>query len=814
MYYNKKSIILTLSTLLILTQITHQDCFCGSRDETPNKFGNNAKNKGKGHKANLNSALRENYEIASIVNYIDIFISKFNRMYLKKEHWPKPLKISGVKNLNFFEENNEFNVILNHTISKNLFLKLQVQVPTTFKTKHHFNIMATLVRTNVPEQKLSLGQKKEITKNGVINYELKRVSLSHFFGNQLAVDVCRFMYATLNKIVVENFSINLMNYVYKNLNKDNKSRAQKLDCIVTPSFKVYLGVNQIQNLVQDTRKLMAQTKTTNTKDLKKKIRDDPRIGETEIPSLKRRMSKLLTPIIMEKNGRELLASDYEGTQEYQMKVKEIYGMSVNAFELQNQSFIEDDEEEIQENGMQKKKKGQMLVLDEDPEEVQMRKKVEQDPDHDLTPEEIIQKVKEEVDIKMKKNSEDLIEGEVEQVEKKIKNIENLEFLVRQAVYENFKNIPKTKESKSEDYMKMLYFELNQKTRNHLIIERDLGIDLDEDELDSDQKEAINEYLSSQFVLLRTTPLVTDRNRHFRRVFGHVSAKLEIDQNPAKGKIFGRSKSMPLSKLPIEIEEPVEQEQIVKIIGEGRTVVLSREDDQESEQILEDGLSQNSNLEITNLDLIPVVEDHYVENIPKTELMFSKNDYNPDRGVFNENNLFKENDQLDAVERQEMIKKIIQVRSYIFEHNIKCDFEVYTDSTMFINIPTLELSNLLKELKIIMDSAIEDQVPVLITNEIIRENVEVMDDDEVNKSEVKNMIIQEDDEEGYTEAEFTIDLPGFTKEQVQKMILMMTQDEAFMDINNTIINSDKQDKLDQVYLMGYDITEYISNDLNF
>lgn len=808
-----------ISVLTWLTQKTRQDCFCGSRDQTPSSFGFNNENKSAGHLSNLNSKLRENYEIASIVNYIDIFISKLNRLNLRKHDWPEPFKMSGVKNLDFFEEENEFNVKMQHQISQNLFLALHVQVPVNYKTKHHFNLMGTLVRTNVPTGTKIKGATASITQSKTLNYDLKRASLSHFYGNQLAVDVCRFMYACLNKILTEFFSLDLKTVVYKEVGRNLKSHRTKKDCIVTPSFKVYLGVSQIEKMITDTRQLMAITGTKNSNQMAMKLKKQSDLeldlSIVNIPKLERRKSSLLMPVIMEQDGREMLAADYEGTEEYQERVRQAYFESAQDYLNESIDQIEPEISKNQKIEIDYQFSQEVNIQHMDPRQIEDQEVVQADRSGQKTP--MLEQHPIELQFQAKEipGVELINEIAMEEIQNKRNNIVILEKLIQDAIIENYEFLPKTKEAKSEGYLTDLYRSLDLKAKNSALLRQELGIDLDEDgvELDMQKQQIIENYLKSQFILLRTTPLETDVNRNFRTVFGSHDFRYELEGMDApqnKGKLLQRSHSM-YNRQSKKIKMGAKansHRQVVKIIGTGESITLSNGNDFNDRQILQDGLSSISEVEISNLDLRP---KEYSRSAPverKVELMFSKNNFGDDEEVFNQNAQFDSTKNLSEIERNEMIKKIIQVRAYIHQNNIKCDFEVYTDNTMFINMPDLELSELLNQLTLIMEAGVEEDLPVLVTNQIVQ-TFEKKDD-----LEIKSFLeIQESrDQNGKITAEVIIDLPGYTAEQVQKMILMMTQDEAFMDINNTPVNDEKQDEMDQIHLLGYDITEYIANDL--
>lgn len=421
-----------LVILLSLPLTTLSDCLCGVRDATPDKFGfvyseeklakeaskikkhqaqfgtqdhepsavmqqvnqknlNSSKLNGSlvknvnlRNKLLINSGLTDTYQVASIVNYIDIFISKFNRLNLMAEGWSKPMYISGVKRLGFEKENRKgdqsvFKTLIQHQMTENLFIEVVVELISLKSGKDQFNAFSYLVKRNVAKDVYNQIPEKSIWKkvpgkNLSIKTILKKTSLSYFFGNQLAVDVCRFMYISVNKVLTEYFKVDLGNAVYKEVHSDLRAKdgVAKKECIVLPSFKVYLGVGQIERIITQSRDLMNKFQAKNSNELLLKVKMANKVQEQkkkmlqnqdglnelqdskikskpkgmidegpqtlyEIPKLKRRNSALLTPIIMNVNDREQMATDYDGEIDYIQKINELSGV-MDIQEYMNQDF--------------------------------------------------------------------------------------------------------------------------------------------------------------------------------------------------------------------------------------------------------------------------------------------------------------------------------------------------------------------------------------------------------------------------------------------------------------------------------------------
>ena len=858
-----KNIFIFLLTLC-LAKGTRADCFCGSRDVTPNTYGFGSEDKSKGHMDNLNLALLENFQIASIVNYIDVFLSKFNRLNLKKPSWPIPLKISGVKNLNFMKKKEGFNTLMTHRISQNLYLEIRVEVYNTFKTKGQFNLFANLLRTNFKEtdkQHLKKGTTYTVNKQGIMNYPLKRASLSHFYGNQLAVDVCRFMYASVNKIMVDFFNINLQSIVYKEIGNNLRSHKYKKQCIETPSFKVYLGVNQITQMIMDTREKM-ESHGVDTSDLLKQKLDKINesggsIDQVNMPRLRRRRSFLLTPIVMDKEGAEMLASDYEGTEEYQRKIKEVYNMDYEQFMEQMSEEDQDDFQVMDEKQLfGKQKQNEKIIVDTIPKNMQKVSELLQnnpidqekqkkllnnssipasqklmpsdsfDPENQgMMPKGIIDpesqkripsdlfkpNVQKKMDLQTFDDEpsqmiqEKLPEFVDQKLAQKEKDINTLENTIKEYIIENFEKLPKTSEARSAGYLDDLKRGLTVDMKNNLLLKENLGIDFDEDVLDLDEinKKKIGDYLNSKFVLLRTTPLQTQHNHQFRRIFGSNPSTIPCDNGRIKrGTILGRSKSAQNLQTAPEIDR--EEVQEVKLIDRDEIVYLTNEDEFKDNQIIQDGLSQTSEIDFTIETFTLKTDADKKRRKTMVDVMYTKNDYNDLETFYNPSATFIKNSKLSPEEREQMLKKIINIANFIQLNEIKCDFELYTDSTLFLNMPDQDMSDMLKNLNLIMEGATNEQVPVLIKNDPV-----VLQEP---KTQIISQEIQEESKPKEMTAEITLTIPGYTKEQVQQMIVLMMQDEGFLTVDETVINDEKQDQLDKLHLVEYDITEHLANDL--
>ena len=430
---------IALIALLCLTSNVLADCLCGVRDATPDQYGfvysenkmsnqfkqaikqklieqnpmfqiskeiapedmnssklqssnNFVKSVNVRNKMLINSALSSTHQVANIVNYIDIFISKFNRIELKAEGWSRAMYISGVKKLGFEKEDRTgikglFKTMIQHQMTQNLFIEVVIELVEHKNGKDQFNIFSNLVRHNVPQRTYNAITDKSIwkkvgNKNKTLKTVLKRTSLSHFWGNQLAVDVCRFMYITLNKVLTEYFNVDLGKAVYRDVYSDlsAKDAMAKKECIVLPTFKVYLGVGQIENMIEQSKHLMQQFNAKSSQDLLVKIKAQKKliikqqnlggqnssqmnsskihknqqlvnqINVPEIPSLKRRNSALLTPIGFNKDGREQLATDYDGEEAYLEQVRQLGGeidvqnylqMDFDSTTLQKNKILED-----------------------------------------------------------------------------------------------------------------------------------------------------------------------------------------------------------------------------------------------------------------------------------------------------------------------------------------------------------------------------------------------------------------------------------------------------------------------------------------
>ena len=83
-----------------------------------------------------------------------------------------------------------------------------------------------------------------------------------------------------------------------------------------------------------------------------------------------------------------------------------------------------------------------------------------------------------------------------------------------------------------------------------------------------------------------------------------------------------------------------------------------------------------------------------------------------------NVIFQESKQLSEINQQEMILKMIETKQYIDQHRIKCDFEVYSENTMYIRMEDQELEDLFVKLKSQIDSATSESLLVVLTHETV------------------------------------------------------------------------------------------------
>ena len=814
------------------------DCFCGTKDEVPSTYGYQRSNQNKGNRSFINSSLTANYNLASIVNYIDIFISKFNRLKVTKPQWDYSLMITGVKSLNFKKESKAsvkiFKTILKHQLSKNLFIEVIVELVETSGGKNQYNISTNLIRNNTGEIEVKTGTKAKWNAQfggKMMVYQLKRSSLSHFYGNQMAVDVCRVMYVTINKILVEFFYLDLKSVLYRKDKLNSKLQLQDKDCIVQPSFKVYLGVTQINQMITSSREQMDKYKVNSTGELLRKLKTiNKEKGNMKavLPELKRRNSLLLTPITIEENGRELLADDYDNAMEYQEKVREILNEDFN-------EFLDDEDE----NNLAQKSQGspnsQMI------EEKLLQKLNENQNRKVLQPESKIMEIKQQkilIDEKSYDSNEDgigLMQIMSEDIQRKEDNLELLDLLIGEVVDNEYKQIPLKKESRSEGYIQQMKEDVDLRQYQKRMLMENLGIDIDED-LSSQDPQKIQElrnFIQEKFVLLRMAPLDKERNVLFEE-FGQMinpqrNQRLCDNSDFIPKNIPSLQKSKSISRLnidqsPLMINLGIQEVQVMKeqmeshssssyenisenirVIGENRIINTLRLNESPM-PIMNDGLSQVAEIDIQNVILTsPDVSESSQKDV---EVVYKKNDYLEQQNLDPELILFQKNNKLSESERQEMIRKIIDIKTYILLHDIKCDFEIYSDNTYYIGLPDIELINLFPKLRKLSESAIQERIPVLIETK----NYMVNDETGQKISEEQYQQMVEENNQANSQVELEIVLDGYTKQQVEQIMLLLSQDQAFLGFGHNEINPDKQDQLDQMHLLEYDITEYIRTDL--
>jgi hypothetical protein len=545
------------------------------------------------------------------------------------------------------------------------------------------------------------------------------------------------------------------------------------------------------------------------------------ISKVNIPKLRRRQSHLLTPIFMDKDGAELVAGDYEGTEEYQRKVQEVYQMDYDEF-IHHPEFNQPPEETFmnEKQMLGKATKDEKMVVEKPQMNMQMPLPVKDlDNDPSFQKKMIPQKLEDSPSEMMKQKLQNLVDTARNQ---KQRNISDLENVITETIIENFDRLPKTGETKSEGYLNELKNAMRIEARNNQILKEKLGIDLDEDDLsmDSSKQEEIKEYLKKQFVLLRTTPLKTPLNKHFRNVFGtDMNQSLCDNAKVKRGTILGRSKSFSHVSKSVGLTNYEPHTETINLIEKKETIILTNEDNFKENLILQDGLSNNSDVEFT-------IEEMGIKEIAKqkmmgqnVDVMYSRNDFEDQEEIYNPEVSFIQNPKLSEEERTLMIKKIIQITNFIEMNKIKVDFELYTDSTIFINMPDLQLSELLNNLNMIVEAGTSDQIPVIITSEVLTvPNDQSETSEDSNKSsdelETKQILVEQKSEHKRKEytAEITLEIPGYTKEQVQQMIVLMMEEEGFLTVNETVINDERQEQLDKLHLMDYDVTDYLANDL--
>lgn len=202
------------------------------------------------------------------------------------------------------------------------------------------------------------------------------------------------------------------------------------------------------------------------------------------------------------------------------------------------------------------------------------------------------------------------------------------------------------------------------------------------------------------------------------------------------------------------------------------------------------------------------------------MMYKEVNFLPQFDAPERNVNFKNSKRLSLSDRQEMILKIIETKQYIDKHKIKCDFEIYSDMTMYIGIADQELENLFAKLRSVIDSATLERLPVLLTQETVYVNEQTKE--MLTEKEAEAMLggrkglsgsvnnVEMKSEELYLEAEIQMDLRGFSKEQMEKLVLMLNEEVAITQLSKNNISSEKQSQLDGVQLLNFDITRMLEN----
>lgn len=218
----------------------------------------------------------------------------------------------------------------------------------------------------------------------------------------------------------------------------------------------------------------------------------------------------------------------------------------------------------------------------------------------------------------------------------------------------------------------------------------------------------------------------------------------------------------------------------------------------------------------------------IQQTPSMDMIGQENPFNMNSGELNffESTELRDNPKLDEETRRQMILKIIQVRQYVEQNNIQCDFEVLPDNSMYMNLQDYEIEDLFKKSNEIMESATRDSMPVLITTEEIYVDQET--GEEISKEEMlrrqkehKKQIVLQDDEimtnqsqkpQIYMEAEVRFGFEGYDRKTVEKMMLMIQNEMKLIQIGQSNMSPEKQEQLNKVTFLGYDVSEHLANDL--
>ena len=185
--------------------------------------------------------------------------------------------------------------------------------------------------------------------------------------------------------------------------------------------------------------------------------------------------------------------------------------------------------------------------------------------------------------------------------------------------------------------------------------------------------------------------------------------------------------------------------------------------------------------------------------------------------------FQDNSKLSEETRRQMVLKIIEVKEYIERNNIQCEFEVLADSSMYLGLPDTQLQDLFQKSSKIVDSATQESLQILvesheqfkddITGEILtREQVQQRQNSRSQKIVIDSPNLEQKDQMLYMEAEMKFDFEGYSKETVQKMMLMIGEEMQKIQIGESQMSPEKQEALNGVTFLGYDVTTALASDL--
>ena len=185
--------------------------------------------------------------------------------------------------------------------------------------------------------------------------------------------------------------------------------------------------------------------------------------------------------------------------------------------------------------------------------------------------------------------------------------------------------------------------------------------------------------------------------------------------------------------------------------------------------------------------------------------------------------FQDNSKLSEETRRQMVLKIIQVKQYIQRNNIQCEFEVLEDSGMYLGLPDTQLQDIFQKASNIINSATQENLQILVesheqfidnsTGEILtKEQVQQRQKSKSQKIVIDTPNFEQKDQMLYMEAEMHFDFSGYSKETVQKMMLMIGEEMQKIQIGESKLSPDKQEALNGVSFLGYDVTTALSSDL--